>query len=263
MALKRRIARLEDVEESQRSLYVKTDDGYALDLDDTSLERTLESERRQRVETTKKLQALEEKYKGLDPDKYRETQERLAALEDERLKAEGKYAELAERKYAKSMEAAEAEKAELKARIEREQSERAQLEQERADLIIEQQLKSALLELGADPKGVAYAVSLHRGKWALGDDKRTPVRRDKDGRVIGGPKDPNAPLSMKEDLTEWVKKDEFAERFFLPSSGGGANGGARPVGTVTITRADARDVRKYEAAKAQAAQSGVPLQVSE
>jgi hypothetical protein len=269
MPLKRHVANLEEVEEKDRGYYVKNGEGFALDLDgdddSTSLSRALEHERKQRTEAIKRAQALEEKFKDIDPDKYKASQERLATLEDQRLKDEGKYAELAERKYEQAKAAIEAEKATLTTQLQREKDERAKIEMDRASLIIEQGLRSTLLDLGADPQGIKYAVSLHRPKWTLGDDGRTPVQLGEDGKPRSGIKDPHALLTMTEDLSDWQQKDKFAEKFFLPSTGGGARGGVGGAngGAVILTRADARDVYKYEAAKAQAEKSGVPLQVSE
>lgn len=268
MPLKRRVTRLEDVAETDRGHYVRTEDGFKLDLDGgddetATLQRTLEHEKRQRAEAVKKVIDLEGRYKGIDPEKVREAQDRLVELEDERLKAEGKHAEIAERKYAKATEAHEAEKASLTALLEKEKVERTKIEREHDTLIVRQTLESTLLGMGADPLGLGYAVSLHLPKWTLAEDKQTPVQLDTDKKVRRGV-NPDLPLTMREDLTDWQKTDRFAQKFFLPSAGGGASGeGGRRNGTaVVISRTDAHDHGKFMAAKDQAEKAGVPLQVA-
>lgn len=76
------------------------------------------------------------------------------------------------------------------------------------------------------------------------------------------------PFTIADLIEEFRGKDEYAGAFYAPdASGGGArgNGGAKG-GTGTayrISKTDALDATKYQAAKAEAKKRGVPLEISE
>jgi DNA-directed RNA polymerase subunit F len=72
------------------------------------------------------------------------------------------------------------------------------------------------------------------------------------------------PMTVAEFLQELSAKDEFSTAFDAPNSSGsgapkGGNRGSNATGDVRISEADARDVQKYRAAKAEAEKRGTKL----
>jgi hypothetical protein len=90
MALKAILATLDGLDEALKPLYKKTDDGkYVLEVEGLTDHRSkLEEFRatnRALAEKVEELQKQLEGFKGLDPAKYKELQDKMATLEEKKL----------------------------------------------------------------------------------------------------------------------------------------------------------------------------------
>lgn len=100
MALKKILANLDDVPAALHDFYKQTDKGYVLDLDDDDDRRKVDEFRANNIELRKKIeeaQAQLDRYKGIDPEKARAAQVKLAELEKKRLVDDGDIAALEKR----------------------------------------------------------------------------------------------------------------------------------------------------------------------
>lgn len=252
MGLKAKIAKLEDVDEKYRDLYVENEDGtFRLDaegVEDTSaLKNALQRER----ELNKK--------KSGDGLTAAEKQE-LAELRAEREKAEEK--RLQDEKNWQGLEG----------RLKEKHTKELTAEQEKAKMATERLFKT-LKENAA-----TQAIAKHKGRVAplLPHVMSKLDVVEKDGDYVVVVKDGKDARYSTKKPTDFMPVDELVETDFLKSddfmglfegkghSGSGAQGGSNGRGNggaITINREDAKDHSKYVAAKAEAQKAGVPLQV--
>jgi hypothetical protein len=90
MAVKAILATLDGLDEALKPLYKKADDGkYALDVegltDNRSKLEEFRATNRALAEKVEELQKQLEGFKGLDPVKYKELQDKMATLEEKKL----------------------------------------------------------------------------------------------------------------------------------------------------------------------------------
>jgi len=203
------------------------------------------------------LDKMGETWKGLDPEAVRNIMTRLESDEETKLLAEGKMDEVIERR----TERLKADHARQLANLE------GQLTEANANLdgaggkvkklMVEGQMRQAASELGLVPSAVEDALSRAMNVFSVGEDDSL-VAENAQGTIYG--KDGKTPITPAEWLSDMKEK---APHWFPAPSGGGAGGGnGKGGGAHTISRADARDVQKYQTAKAAAAEAGVPLQIT-
>lgn len=212
--------------------------------------------------------ALEDKYKevttqfeGVDPKMVKSLFERIKNDEETKLISEGKIDEVLARRtdgmkkdYDARLTASEQRAANFEA------SEKT-LKTKTNDLVIEGLIRQAAIETGILP--AAFEDAIYRAKKIFSlDDNFSPVAKDANGAPILG-KDAKTQISAK----EWLEtmKDK-APHWFPGSNGAGAGGGVKNANgqnVHVITREDARNPQKYQAAKAAAAKAGVELQITE
>jgi hypothetical protein len=195
-------------------------------------------------------------WKDLDPAAVRNIMGRMENDEETKLLAEGKMDEVISRRterlqadHAKQMSNLEAKIAELSTSYEGATGTVKQLK-------VEGGLRQAAVELGLVPSAIEDALGRAMNVFKVADDGR--LIAEENGSTAYG-KDGKTPLSPAEWLDSMKDK---APHWFPAPSGGGAGGGNGPGGKGHfISRADARDVQKYQAAKAAAVQAGVQLQI--
>lgn len=124
-------------------------------------------------------------------------------------------------------------------------------------LTVDGALRQAAAELNLVPSAVPDALSRAMSVFKVEDDGS--LRAEEAGVTVYG-KDGKTPITPAEWLGGMKEK---APHWFPPPSGGGAGGGTGPGGggAFTISRADARDVSKYRAAKEAAGKAGATLQI--
>lgn len=222
----------------------------------------LSSNRDEILSEKKALQAkfdeMANTWKGLDPQSVRTIMTRLENDEEAKLLAEGKTDEVIERR----TERLKADHAKQLANLEAQLTERDKsLEGANGtvkQLKVEGGLRQAASELGLVPSAIPDALSRAMGVFKIGEDGSLVA--EKDGSTWYG-KDGKTPLTPAEWLSDMK---EAAPHWFPAPSGGGAGGGNnRQGGAHTISRADARDVSKYRAAREAAAKAGVTLQITD
>ncbi|ARB06104.1 head scaffolding protein [Dinoroseobacter phage vB_DshS-R5C] len=202
-----------------------------------------------------KLDEMQKTWGSYDPEMVKTIMTRLENDEEAKLLAEGKTDEVFERRaerlkadHAKQIEAYEKKVAELQQGYE--------MAGERVKrLTVEGGIRQAASELGVVPS--AFEDALHRAMSVFSVDEEGKLHAaEPDGGTIYG-KD-GQPISP----AEWLESmKEKAPHWFPAPQGGGAGGGRDRSGSFTISRADARDVQKYRAAKEAAEKAGSQLQI--
>jgi hypothetical protein len=166
----------------------------------------------------RKLSEEFKRYEGIDVEEYQTLKQEREALEEARLKAEGKADELAQKRTEKAIEAKNKEIAKI--------AEQVELERKRTDSYRNKLLDRHVL---AAVSGIVHedakadALLAARELFTL-NDEGDPVQIDKDGEVVLG-KDGQSPFSP----AEWIEAMKEKKRHWFPStnSGGGASGSGR------------------------------------
>lgn len=204
------------------------------------------------------FQAMQDQWKGLDPEAVRGLMNRLENDEEMKLLAEGKADEVVERRTARLKQDHQKQLEALQGKIDElsQSYEGAQGEVKR--LKVESGLRSAAAEHDLIPAAVNDALARAMNIFKVGDDGEL-FAEDKNGTMYG--KDGKSPLSvgewligMKPDAPHWFKGGTGGGR------GDGTGGGG---GAFTISKSEARDPMKYQAAKAAAEKAGQPLTMIE
>lgn len=241
MALKAKITAAEynDLAGALQEHYTKSGDDYVLDTDDGSFTSRISEFRNNNIALQKELNNLKsdlEKYKGIDPKKYKETVDKLQQLEDNKLLDEGKVEELLNQRTERMRQDFEGKVSALT----KDRDKYKSLSEQRQNLLqgtlVSSAVASAVSEVGVAAKGAlpdiqARATSL----WQV-DEEGNVVAMDGDKVKYGA--DGKSPLTMKE-WAEGLKAD--APHLFEGSSGGGSRGSERQSGSGgkgTISRSE-------------------------
>ena len=242
MALKAKIARLEDVEEALRGFYVQAGDEYVLDTEDGEFRSKINEFRGNNIELRQKVEKLEQQLGGLsgiDKDKFEaalKAQQELAdlkakgVLDNAGVKDEEFQKLLQERTeqmrgdFETQLNALKKANADLEARSDKLA---AELKHDRVKSIISE----AVSEFGVPRKGAMHDILARAASVWDRDDNGQPVAVAEGRKIFG--KDGNNPLTP----AEWVNGlARDAGYLFEPNAGGGAGGGsgngAAPGGTV-------------------------------
>lgn len=205
-----------------------------------------------------KLDELSTTWKDLDPEAVRNIMGRLENDEETKLLAEGKMDEVITRRterlqadHVKQLGNLEAKLAEAVAFGEAQGGTVKQLK-------VEGGLRQAAVEHGLVPSAIEDALGRAMGVFKVGENG--DLIAEENGSTAYG-KDGKTPLTP----AEWLESmKEKAPHWFPAPSGGGAGGGnGKGGGTHTISRADARDVGKYRAAKEAAEKAGTTLVIGD
>lgn len=250
MSLKALIKELTEVDEALRPLYVKTDDGFVLDVEEKGYKDKLDEFRTNNRALHKKageLEAQMAQYKDIDPTKYKEAQEALKKvreLEDKQLLDEGKVEELLARR-TESMRADFANQIKAKDTGMTEAQQRATALQSRlSELLIEQNVTTAVTKAGKVRQGALDDVRLRASRVWKVDDKGTLQAKGSDGNALFNKK--GEALTLEDWAQELVTT---APHLFEASGGGGAGGGSRRDGNtpdgVKVIKNDPLLIGKY------------------
>jgi hypothetical protein len=233
-----------DIPTAYSDLYTDVGGKWVLDAegieDVAGLRSALARLKAERTELKKDL----ERYKDVDLEAY-ETLRSAAEDGDKKKTKSGKASE--EEAYAKRLKDATTQLEQENQRM------RTELARER----ITSGLKSAALAGGIREDAIDSMVDVWSSKvWRL-DDKGNPRAFNGEDQVYGRT---GEPLSMPEFVEQELKAKPFLQK---TSSGQGANHQGRTgSGTITLSREEARDVNKYEAAKKRAQETGAQLAIS-
>lgn len=214
MALKLKIAKLEDVAEALRTEYKKAPDGeegYVLDTAEPVVKKDkLDEFRNNNINLQKALDAL----KDVDPAKYRE----LVQLENQ-VKA-GELIKAGKLEEAVNLRV-DAMKTELEGKLTESNSNLTKANHQLYSLIINDTVKSAAIKAGVLPSAVDDVI--HRARTIYVVEGGVPVPKEGANVIFG--KDGKTPMQPE----EWVGGlKEKAPHLFQGSQGSGANGGNQP-----------------------------------
>ena len=231
MALKFKIARLEDVAEAVRGLYKAEGDAFILDAEGVVPKERLDEFRNNNIQ----LQQQIDKFKGIDPTKHAELLELQRELNEGQLLKAGKLEEVVASRVLTMRASLEGERDTFKTRAEKAES-------VLQVVFIDNAVRAEGLKLGVAPTAADDLILRARTVFKLQDGNAVP--HNMKGEVIYG-KDGKSPMSVN----DWVTGLKvIAPHLFSGSQGGGANGGNR---TSTGDLSKSTAVQKIEAGLSQ------------
>ncbi len=204
-----------------------------------------------------KLDAMGKQWEGFDPEAVKQIMERIGNDEETKLLAEGKIDEVLSKR-TERLEADHATKlGNLQKQLDEATGKYESTQGTIKKLMVGGALQQAAAELGVIPTAIPDALSRAMNVFKVGENDALVA--EKDGATIYG-KDGKTPISP----AEWLDSmKEAAPHWFPAPSGAGANGGPGGKGgsTHVLSRSDARDPKKYQAAKAAADKDGTSVQI--
>lgn len=218
MSLKLLVTTLEEVPETQRGLYTKTESGdFKLDVDGIEdserLQKALNSERDARKEAERKAKEKDKAFSGIDVDKAREALKLQQDLEDKKLIEEGDVEGLVEKRVKQVLSERQNEHDALV-------GERDALKGELHELHIKTAVADAASKIGSvKPNAMGMIVGEFEKMFSI-DDKGKVVAKDENGDVVYG-SDGVTPLTISEKMETFVKSHDY---LFVESKGGGSDG---------------------------------------
>lgn len=242
---------LDKVPEAVRTLYVPTEDKKAFRLnvsglpDVSRLESALESERNISKSYKQQAAQLAERYKDVDPEKYREAMSRLEGDEERELLKKGGMDKVIELRTEKMRQKYEAD---LKAALDahgKDKQRLTKLEQRALD----NHVRAAATKAGIHASAIDDALLRARSKFTL-DMEGNAVELGPDGQPI-----PDASGKKPFTVEQWFeeRKKDAAHWFPLGSKGGGGNGDGGAAGGGKTMKRSEWDAMTDPAAKSKAA----------
>ena len=208
MGMKFQIAKLEDVPENVRHMYVARDGQYFLDVDGVVPKERVDEFRNNNIELQKQI----DRYKGIDPTKHAELLAIQQEMEEGKLIKEGKVAEVVDLRV-KTM------KATYDGQIAEYGQKLTVANRQLETLLVDNVVKTAAIKNGVVPSAVDDVVLRAKTVYTVVDGVPTP--KGADGQVIFG-KDGKTPMPVDEWL---ISLRSTATHLFQGSTGSGAGGG--------------------------------------
>ena len=235
MALKALLtkAEWEKLDEKKKELYTQEGEDYVIELDDKDYKKRISEFRTNNLDLTQKkeaLEALSDKYKDIDPAKYKEAVtalEKINELEEADLLKSGKFEDVVARRMKAKSDDYEKEINALKKGRDEESKLRETYQQQLGQLVInDAALKSIGAKVNIRKGALDDVIARAHRTWKLDKDGKTMIPLDGEGKKVFG--------KSGEQLTldEW--RDQLVEgapHLFEEAKGGGANGGAGATGT--------------------------------
>lgn len=224
MALKLKIAKLEDIEEQFRPLYKMAGDGnYYLDTEENEDHKNkLKEFRDNNIKLLKEKEELENKLKDIgDPEEINKMKKRIQSIDDKQMIEAGKLDELVNQKVERMKADFESQLNAMKTALENKDKELHTQNSRLSEVLIDSEITKAVTAMGSVRKDAMQDV-ISRGKrvWSLEDGKPVPKEGDK---ILYG-KDGKSILTFD----EWAEiLFQTAPFLFDPSTGSGAGGGGR------------------------------------
>lgn len=208
MKLKAMLESLEGIDESIAKLYEKGEDGkFHLSVDGMVPKSKLDEFRDTNVRLLKDM----EKFKDVDPTKYRELLAEHQKIQEKEWIEAGELDKVVNQRVASMRAEFETKESDYKKSNE---SMTRQLE----SLLIDNEVRAAATKLGVRPTAVDDVLLRAKTIYSIKEGQVTP--KDAKGQVLYG-KDGVTPMP----ITEWVDSlKKSADHLFIPSNGGGAQG---------------------------------------
>ncbi|MDD2679510.1 MAG: hypothetical protein PHO03_01730 [Candidatus Omnitrophica bacterium] len=239
--LKLVVEKIEDVEEKYRDLYKRADDGkFHLDAEaDPESKKKVDEFRENNVKLMKEKEDLQKKIDsyGADPEKVKEWQKKVQAIEDKQMIEAGKIDELVEQKVQRMRQEYENQIKALQDAVDIKNQEVSKTNNRLSEVLIDSEITKAV---AGKVRAGAMADILSRGRrvWHL-DENGQPVPKENDKILYG--KDGKQQMTFE----EWaIVQMEVAPFLFEPSAGGGSNdgrGGAAGKGAIDYSKIPASE----------------------
>lgn len=241
MALAFRIAKIEDVAEAFRSLYVKTENGsYVLEVDGAVPKERLDEFRQKNIDLLKEA----DKYKDLNPEKYAELMELQRKREEKELLDKGEIDTVIANRVA-------AMKTEYEGKLGEVTKANSQMNRQLESLLIDNTVRVAAGKTGVRPEAVDDVLLRAKTMFQIKDGN--VVALDEKGAIKYG-KDGTTPLGI-EEWSAGLKTQ--APHLYLGSNGGGANTGAGGGGSGGSMSSATKGVGKIAASLAEGGLPGM------
>src|SRR5574337_84483 len=245
MGLKYTIAKLEDVEEAVRPLYVQQGDKFVLDVDGVVAKEKLDEFRNNNIELQKQI----EKYKDVDPVKYRELMAIQKKITEKELLDKGEVDQLVNLRVAAMRD-------ELEGKLNVSNTELTKAQGQLHVLLIDNVVKSAAIKLGVLPEAVEDVVLRAKGVYVV--ENGVPTPKGADGKMIYG-KDGSSPMGVEEWL---MNLKNSARHLFVGSQGSGAGGGRGGPGKMDVTKMTPTEKIAYGLSQGVSSMSRLPADSS-
>lgn len=210
MGLKHTITKLEDVPEAVRSLYVAQGDKFVLDVEGVVPKERLDEFRENNVQLQKQI----DKYKDVDPVKYRELMTIQQKVVEKELLDKGEVEKLVDLRTTAMRD-------ELTGQVTTLTTDLTSARKQLHVLLIDNVVKSAAIQHGVIPEAIDDVVLRAKGVYSI--ENGVPTPKDAEGKPIYG-KDGKSLMSV----AEWLGTlKTTARHLFLGARGSGAGGGDR------------------------------------
>lgn len=227
-ALKTLIKDVGDVPEPLKDFYVKTDEGYLLDVDNADYQRKITEFRDNNIKFKKERDDLTTKlknYDGMNPEEYAKMRQKLDELDEKGLLKSGQIDELVEKRAQKFRQEYEDQIGKLTLGKEEAESQAGTYRSQLHEMAIDDMITKAVSNVGRLQKGALTDVQARaRRVWGV-NDIGVPVAMNGETLLYG--KDGKAPLTGE----EWAQElRETSPYLFEGNVGGGAPGSGGSAG---------------------------------
>lgn len=226
MALKYTLDSLDGIDEALHPLYTESGGKFVLAVEGAVPKERLDEFRTNNVNLAKERDALAERFKDIDPDKFRELSEKDAKIREKKLLDSGKVDEIV-------AERVSALKADSQKQLDALMNDKTSLTRQLEGLVVDGAIRDAASKVGVRSTAVEDVLLRGRAVFKLNDGKAAAMDGDK--LIYGKNSEPMG-------IDEWVGGlAERAPHLFEASTGGGApppkTGGATGVAGKTMNRA--------------------------
>src|SRR5688500_12785058 len=263
----------DDIPEQFRELFVEQDGRYTIDTQKIAayqknaedVRRALsarDNERSEAANLRKQMEELQAKFGGLDPERLPDALDALTKVEEmeqQKLIAEKRYEEAAERKYQRQINEMQRQIEALNQTITQEKQQREQLFGDYSKIAINEAHAKELLGAGLHPDILDRDLNMQSRRWEIDPETRKPVPIEMfDGgrQKVTATGSNGQPLTFKEHAQTFLRD---RPKWALASSGSNSvhQNGNVSGGQFVMRRDEARqDNRRYEAMVQEAAKVG-------
>ena len=219
MALKYKYAKREEVPVEHQSFYVEREGVFCLDAEGATDKAKADEMRSHNVELRKKLEELEVRFNGIDPEQVRQLSAEKERLEEEQRLKEGKFQEVLETRLKNAKGEWDKERKALT-------EDRDTLTSRLTAIQIDQGVTTAATKRGLRPTAIPDITARARSVFRLVNG--APRAFEADGTTVRYGKDGVSPMTLE----EWVDAQVAdAPHLFESNAGGGAAGNPAGGGT--------------------------------
>lgn len=274
--MRRVVDNIDDIPEPLQQFYTEREGKWVLMVEPGDGEKAADdvrralsardNERAEAAKLRKQIEELQSKFGGIDPEQLPEAMKALQdrdELEQQRLIAEKRFEEAAERKFQRQIAEMKRQVDTLTQSLEQQKEEYQGLFGQYGQVRINEALSREFIEAGIDPDFLDAAVQMEARRWEIDPQSKMPVPVEYidngQTKVTAMGSDGN-PLTMKEHTRIFLRdKPKWA----LSSNGSNAShqSGSALGNQFQISETDARDFNKYMSVRNRAEKAGAEVQI--